>query len=83
MQDHSITCDLVSLPQLLLFGEQLADTESSDIKEIEWEYSSQTGCALFILKVYQLSSDANTFSEHKSPQTDQGPSPPLTNDKPI
>ena len=47
MQDQSITCDLVPLPPLLLLGQQLADTASSDIEETEWKYSSQTDCASF------------------------------------
>ena len=33
MQDQSITCDLVLLPPLFLFGEQLTGTESADIEE--------------------------------------------------
>ena len=36
--DQSITCGLVSLPPLLLLGEQLADTQSGDIEETEREY---------------------------------------------
>ena len=36
--DQSITCGLVPLPPLLLLGEQLADTQSGDIEETEWEY---------------------------------------------
>ena len=47
MQDQSITCDLVPLSPLLLLEEQLADTESDNIEEREWEYSSQTDCASF------------------------------------
>ena len=47
MQDQSITCGLVPLPPLLLFGKQLTDTESRDIEETEWEYLSQTDCASF------------------------------------
>ena len=47
MQDQSITCDLVPLPPLLLLWEQLTDTESDDIEETEWEYSSKTDCASF------------------------------------
>ena len=47
MQDQSITCDLVPLPPLPLLWEQLTDTESDDIEETEWEYSSKTDCASF------------------------------------
>ena len=72
MQDQRITCDLVPLPPLLLLGEQLTDTESGDIEETEWEYSSQTDCASFTsdvspikntyltAKQYQPLIDANT-----------------------
>ena len=47
MQDQNIACHLGPLPPLLLLEEQLTDTQSGNIEETEWEYSSQTDCASF------------------------------------
>ena len=54
MQEQSITCDLLPLPTILSLEEQLTDTESGNIRETEWEYSSQNDFALFTSDVSQV-----------------------------